>query len=143
MALLAPSVRASHPYHSIELDHLIDLPFIVLCRILTDLKLLQNKVGVTVLSAGVGNDVIGWVLLALTVALVNATSGLSALYVLLTGVAWVFFMLFPVKYAFHWLAKKTGSLETGQPSALLMSVIFLIVFTSSFFTDIIGMSPVP
>jgi Kef-type K+ transport system membrane component KefB len=40
--------------------------FPVLCRILTELKLLDNHVGLIVLSAGVGNDVIGWVLLALT-----------------------------------------------------------------------------
>ena len=40
--------------------------FPVLCRILTELKLLNTNVGVIVLSAGVGNDVVGWVLLALT-----------------------------------------------------------------------------
>jgi Kef-type K+ transport system membrane component KefB len=40
--------------------------FPVLCRILTELKLLDTNVGVIVLSAGVGNDVVGWVLLALT-----------------------------------------------------------------------------
>lgn len=40
--------------------------FPVLCRILTECKLLDTNVGVTVLSAGVGNDVVGWVLLALT-----------------------------------------------------------------------------
>lgn len=58
--------------------------FPVLCRILTELKLLRTPVGIIVLSAGVGNDVVGWILLALCVALVNAGSGLTALYVLLT-----------------------------------------------------------
>jgi Kef-type K+ transport system membrane component KefB len=53
----------------------------VLCRILTELKLLQTPVGVIVLSAGVSNDVVGWILLALCVALVNAGSGLTALWV--------------------------------------------------------------
>jgi Kef-type K+ transport system membrane component KefB len=33
--------------------------FPVLCRILTELKLLDTPVGVIVLSAGVGNDVVG------------------------------------------------------------------------------------
>jgi hypothetical protein len=33
--------------------------FPVLCRILTELKLLMTPVGVIVLSAGVGNDVVG------------------------------------------------------------------------------------
>lgn len=62
--------------------------FPVLARILTELKLLQTKVGVIVLAAGVGNDVVGWILLALTVALVNASTGLTALYVLLAAVGW-------------------------------------------------------
>lgn len=35
--------------------------FPVLCRILTECKLLDTTVGVVVLSAGVGNDVVGWV----------------------------------------------------------------------------------
>lgn len=86
--------------------------FPVLCRILTELKLLDTTVGVVTLSAGVvssqspcyfflfltekisqGNDVVGWILLALTVALVNAGNGLTALWVLLTGIGYVIFML--------------------------------------------------
>ena len=65
--------------------------FPVLCRILTEIKLLDTTVGVVTLAAGVGNDVVGWVLLALAVALVNASTGLNALYVLLTGVGFVLF----------------------------------------------------
>ncbi|ETW84079.1 potassium:hydrogen antiporter [Heterobasidion irregulare TC 32-1] len=86
--------------------------FPVLCRILTEVKLLDTTVGVVVLSAGVGNDVIGWILLALTVALVNASTGLTALW--------------------------TGSLEAGQPSAMMMTLTLVIVLASAFFTDIIG-----
>jgi len=52
---------------------------------------------------------VGWTLLALSIALVNAGSGLMALYVLLTCVGWTIFLLFPVKYALRWLAKQTGS----------------------------------
>ncbi|KAF9018372.1 potassium:hydrogen antiporter [Hymenopellis radicata] len=103
--------------------------FPVLCRILTELKLLDTTVGVVVLSAGVGNDVVGWVLLALTVALVNASTGLVALYVLLTSVGY---------WGYLWLCRRTGSLEQGSPTALMMTVTLLIVFISAFFTDIIG-----
>ena len=112
--------------------------FPVLCRILTELRLLDTPVGVVVLSAGVGNDVVGWILLALTVALVNASSGLTALWVLLTGFGFVLFMLFPVKWAFRWLARRTGSLEGGQPSTFMMTITLLMVLVSAFFTDIIG-----
>lgn len=113
--------------------------FPVLCRILADTKLLEDHVGIVVLAAGVGNDVVGWVLLALTVALVNASSGVTAVYVLLAGVGWTLFMLMPVRIAYRWIALKTGNLDgRGQPSTFMMMLTFLIVFASAFFTDIIG-----
>ncbi|KAF9651705.1 cation/H+ exchanger [Thelephora ganbajun] len=116
--------------------------FPVLCRILTELKLLDTTVGVVVLAAGVGNDVVGWVLLALTVTLVNASGGLTALYVFLVGIGYVIFMLWPVRWAFRFLLKKSGSLATGQPTTLVMTVTLLMVFVSAFLTDIIGIHPI-
>jgi Kef-type K+ transport system membrane component KefB len=104
---------------------------------LVALKLLDTTVGIVVLSAGVGNDVVGWTLLALTVALVNASSGLTALYVLLCAVGWTLFILYPIKRSMAWLARRTGSIENG-PSPLFMTVTILMVFGSAFFTDIIG-----
>ncbi|EJC98913.1 uncharacterized protein FOMMEDRAFT_113492 [Fomitiporia mediterranea MF3/22] len=111
--------------------------FPVLCRILTELKLIDTTVGIVVLSAGVGNDIIGWTLLALSVALVNAASGLSALWILLTAVAWTLFLLIPVKRAFKWFAQRTGSIENG-PTMSFMTATILMTFASAFFTDIIG-----
>ncbi|KAF8511629.1 Sodium/hydrogen exchanger family-domain-containing protein [Hysterangium stoloniferum] len=112
--------------------------FPVLCRILTDLNLLEDHVGVIVLSAGVGNDVVGWILLALAVALTNASSGLAALWILLTSVAFVLFMVYPGRWAFVWLARRTGSLENGTPNPLMMTVTLLVILGSAFFTDVIG-----
>ena len=116
--------------------------FPVLCRILTELKLLDTVVGLVVLAAGVGNDVIGWVLLALTVALVNSSGGLTGLYVLLVGIGYVIFMLLPVKWGFRLLLKKSGSLATGQPTTFVMTITLLMVFVSAFLTDIIGIHPI-
>ena len=95
----------------------------------------------------------GWVLLALSVALVNASTGLTALYILLACVGWTLFLLLPVKMALFWLARKTGSsmfpfdlnypshafisVESG-PSVFFMTVTMMIVFGSAFFTDVIG-----
>lgn len=112
--------------------------FPVLCRILTELKLLDTTVGIVTLSAGVGNDVVGWILLALTVALVNASNGLTALYVLLACVGYVLVLLYPGRWAYVWLARRTGSLEQGTPTTLMMAVTLLLVLISAFFTDIIG-----
>lgn len=112
--------------------------FPVLCRILTELKLLDTEVGLVTLSAGIGNDVVGWVLLALTVALVNASSGLTALWVLLASAGYTVVLLFPGKWAYRWLAQRSGSLEQGAPTPMMMTLTLLIVFVSAFFTDIIG-----
>ncbi|OCB89096.1 hypothetical protein A7U60_g3780 [Sanghuangporus baumii] len=111
--------------------------FPVLCRILTELKLVDTTVGIVVLSAGVGNDIVGWTLLALAVALVNASTGLSAVWILLTAVAWTLFLLIPVKRAFKWLARRTGSIENG-PTMTFMTATILMTFASAFFTDSIG-----
>lgn len=111
--------------------------FPVLCRILTELKLLDTTVGIVVLSAGVGNDIVGWTLLALSVALVNGGAGVMALYILLTCVGWTLVLLFPIKYALKWLAQRTGSIENG-PSMFFMTVTILVLFGSAFMTDVIG-----
>jgi Kef-type K+ transport system membrane component KefB len=111
--------------------------FPVLARILTELKLLQTSVGVIVLSAGVGNDVTGWVLLALTVALVNASNGITVLYVILCSIGIILALTFVVRPLFIYFAKRNGGLQRG-PSEMMMAVIILLVLVSAFYTDIIG-----
>ncbi len=129
----------------------------MLCRILTELKLLDTSVGVITLSAGVANDVVGlysltglpqveshadtrytgWILLALCVTLVNAGNGLTALWILMACVGYMLFLLYLVKPALVWLLRRTGSIENG-PSQTIISVILLIALASAFFTGIIG-----
>ncbi|KAG2120237.1 Sodium/hydrogen exchanger family-domain-containing protein [Suillus clintonianus] len=115
--------------------------FPVLCRILSALKLLDTTVGAIVLSAGVCNDVVGWSLLALAVALVNATSGLTALWILLTCVAFTIFLMWPVRLALLWLARFTGSTENG-PTMFFMTVSILVLWACAFFTDIVGVNAI-
>ncbi|ORY24227.1 Sodium/hydrogen exchanger family-domain-containing protein [Naematelia encephala] len=116
--------------------------FPVLCRILTATKLLDTTVGVVVLAAGVGNDVVGWVLLALTLALVNANSGVTAVYVLLCAVGWGIILLWPIRRVFVWLCRRSGSLHHGGPTPGIMVLTLLIVFSSAFVTGIIGVHPI-
>lgn len=115
--------------------------FPVLCRILSELNMLGTPVGVTVLAAGIGNDVVGWVLLALCVAIVNNGSGLTALWVLLVAIGWVLFLVFAVKPVFHWALRKTGSIQNG-PTQGMIAVTVLLVLTSAWFTSIIGVHPI-
>ncbi|KAL8358031.1 hypothetical protein RB601_009458 [Gaeumannomyces tritici] len=115
--------------------------FPVLCRILTELNLLGTSVGVTTLAAGVGNDVVGWILLALCVSLVNNASGLAALWALLCCVGWILLLVFAVRPAFIWMLKRSGSLQDG-PSPGMVTMTLLLVLCSSFFTGIIGVHPI-
>lgn len=111
--------------------------FPVLCRILTELKLLGTRVGVIVLSAGVGNDVVGWILLALCVALVNAGSGITALWVLLVCFGYMLFLFLVFKPIFYRFLERTGSLQKG-PSQSVVTLTLLIALASAFFTQAIG-----
>ncbi|KAF8749038.1 Sodium/hydrogen exchanger family [Rhizoctonia solani] len=79
-----------------------------------------------------------WILLALTVTLINASDGLTALWILLTCVGWILFIVFPIKWGYLWLARRSGSLGNGTPTPSMMTVTMLLVFVSSFFTDVIG-----
>lgn len=115
--------------------------FPVLCRILTSLKLLQTPVGVIVLSAGVGNDVVGWILLALCVALVNAGAGITALYILLVAVGYVLFVIYLMRPTFMWILRRSGSLQNG-PTQSVVALTVLLALASAFFTGIIGIHPI-
>lgn len=111
--------------------------FPVLARILSETKLLYTQVGIVTLAAGVGNDVIGWVLLALSVALINASSGVVAVYILLCTAGWALILFYAIRPVFIWLARRTGSLDQG-PTQLMITVTLLLVLLSAWVTDILG-----
>ena len=87
------------------------------------------------------NDVVGWVLLALCVALVNAGSGLTALWVLLVCVGYVLFLSFAVRPCFMWILRRSGSLQNG-PTQSIVALTLLMVLASAFFTGVIGVHPI-
>lgn len=117
--------------------------FPVLARILVELNLIGDRVGTIVLAAGIMNDLTGWILLALVVTLSNADNGINTLYILLLTLAWFIFLAFPVRLALRWYLRRfTNELATGEPSQLLMVIIIAMVFTSSFYTDAIGVHPI-
>lgn len=115
--------------------------FPVLARILTELGLLRDRVGVIVMSAGISNDIVGWILLALTITLANSASAIKTLYIILLTIAWFILLVWGVRPVLHWYLKRSGSIENG-PSQMAVSVIVLLVFVSAFYTDIIGVHPI-
>lgn len=115
----------------------------VLARILKELDLTQDRIGIIVLSAGIFNDLIGWLLLALSVTLANSTSNpVNTVYILLLTLGWFLFIIYPVRYCLHaYLKKFTNEIEDG-PNHATLTLVFGLVFISAFFTDIIGVHPI-
>lgn len=113
----------------------------VLARILTELRLLRDRVGIIVLSAGIGNDLAGWILLALTLTLANNSKGINTLYVILLALGWFLLLVFIVRPILRKYLLRFGGIEKG-PSQIDVSIMLLVVLVSSFYTDIIGVHPI-
>ncbi|CDK28327.1 unnamed protein product [Kuraishia capsulata CBS 1993] len=114
--------------------------FPVLARILTQLKLVKDRVGVIVLAAGVTNDLLGWVLLALCVTLANSSKPETTGYIVLVALGWMLFVIFPVRWTLRWfLFNVVKDIDNHSgPSQLSTLVILCTALLSAFFTDIIG-----
>lgn len=109
----------------------------VLARILTELGLLHDTTGIVVLAAGVSNDIVAWILLALVISLSQSGAPIDTLYILLATIGWFLLFAFLVKPILFKFLKHTGSIDKG-PTELAVIVIIILIFVSSFFTDIIG-----
>lgn len=118
--------------------------FPVLARILAELKLLTTQVGETAMAAAAFNDVAAWILLALAVALAGDgaeggahKSPLVSLWVLLSGFAFVVFMMVAVRPAMRWVARRCSSEHDVVDEAYIVLTL-AGVLVSGFMTDLIG-----
>ena len=84
---------------------------------------------------------IGWILLALCVALVNAGNGLTALWVLLTCVGYTLFLVYAVRPVFIYVLRRSRAIQDG-PSQSIIALCLLMALASAFFTGIIGVHPI-
>lgn len=113
--------------------------FPVLCRILNELSLIKDRVGIVVLGAGIINDILGWILLGLSVILSNSESSpVNTVYILLCTLGWFLIYFYPLKYALKWILIRTHELDRNKPSPLATMCVLFIMFISAYFTDIIG-----
>ncbi|GMM58211.1 Kha1 protein [Maudiozyma humilis] len=117
--------------------------FPVLCRILNELRLIKDRAGIVVLGAGIINDILGWVLLALSVILSNSESSpVNTVYILLCTLGWFLVYFYPLKYALRWILIRTHELDKSKPSTFATMSVLFIMFISAYFTDIIGVHPI-
>ncbi|KXS98986.1 hypothetical protein AC578_4998 [Pseudocercospora eumusae] len=106
-----------------------------------ELDLLTSPVGLIALSAGVANDVVGWTLLGVSVALAQASSGEVAIYMLLCCVGWALLMVYGIRPLLRRFIRSSLS-EASSPSEAQLAVISLLVLVSALFTGMIGIHPI-
>lgn len=118
--------------------------FPVLVRILTELRLVKDRVGTVVLAAGITNDLLGWILLALSITLANSSQSIVTLYIVLVAIGWCIFVCYPLRIILNYILKNYLKEfdNPNSPSRLAMLIILLLMFASAFFTDIIGVHPI-
>ncbi|KAG0277998.1 K(+)/H(+) antiporter, partial [Linnemannia gamsii] len=110
--------------------------FPVLARILAEQKLLHTKVGFLTICAGAVGDIVAWILLALVVSIINSSSKITPLYVVLLSIAWILVLCFIVRPMFNFMIRVTKSQD--EPSQTMMAFTLVVVLISAFVTDIIG-----
>ncbi|KAK1421104.1 hypothetical protein QVD17_23209 [Tagetes erecta] len=115
--------------------------FPVLARILAELKLLTTRVGETAMAAAAFNDIVAWILLALAVALAgngdDHKSPLVSVWVLLSGCAFVIFMMVMIRPVMNWVAQRCSP-EHDTVDEAYICLTLATVMVSGFITDLIG-----
>ncbi|KAF3449263.1 hypothetical protein FNV43_RR09991 [Rhamnella rubrinervis] len=117
--------------------------FPVLARILAELRLLTTRVGETAMAAAAFNDVAAWILLALAVALTGNGEGgeqkspLVSIWVLLSGVGFVTFMMIVIRPVMKWVAGRFSP-ENDTVDEAYICLTLAGVMVSGFMTDLIG-----
>ncbi|KAJ7972532.1 Cation/H(+) antiporter like [Quillaja saponaria] len=117
--------------------------FPVLARILAELKLLTTQIGETAMAAAAFNDVAAWILLALAVALAGDGEGghkkspLISIWVLLSGVVFVIFMMVVIRPGMKWVGQKCSP-EHDVVDEAYICLTLAGVMVSGFMTDLIG-----
>ncbi|KAG4164018.1 hypothetical protein ERO13_D01G209600v2 [Gossypium hirsutum] len=116
--------------------------FPVLARILAELKLLTTQVGEIAMASAAFNDVAAWILLALAVAIAGNGSGqqkspLISIWILLSGMAFVIFMMVLIRPAMKWVAHRCSP-ERDIIDEAYICLTLGGVMVSGFITDLIG-----
>ncbi|CAN1135303.1 Cation/H(+) antiporter 20 [Linum perenne] len=111
--------------------------FPVLARILAELRLLTTRIGETAMAAAAFNDIAAWILLALAVALAGNGDALVSVWVLLSGVGFVAFMMIAVRPGMKWVAGRCSP-EHDVVDEAYICLTLAGVMVSGFVTDLIG-----
>jgi len=110
--------------------------FPVLARIIQERGMQKSRLGAMAITCAAADDITAWCLLAVVIAIVKAGSAVSAIYTILLAVGYVFLMLKVVR---PFLKKLGDSYDSNKGiSKSFLALIFLVLLSSSFLTEIIG-----
>ncbi|HEX8269946.1 MAG TPA: cation:proton antiporter [Flavobacterium sp.] len=110
--------------------------FPVLARIVQERGIHKTKLGTIVITCAAADDITAWCILATVIAIVNAGSFGSSLYIIALAVAYVFLMLKVVR---PFLAR-VGELKNSRESLNkpVVAIFLLTLIISAYTTEVIG-----
>ncbi|MTG99172.1 cation:proton antiporter [Myroides albus] len=110
--------------------------FPVLARIVQERGLHKSRIGTIVITCAAADDITAWCLLAAVIAIVQAGSFVSSLYIIVLAVVYVFVML---RFVRPFLAKVGKNQSNGKGMSKSFVAIFLLtLIISSYCTEVIG-----
>lgn len=110
--------------------------FPVLARIVQERGLTKTKLGSIVITCAAADDITAWCILAAVIAIVKAGSVLSAIYIILFAIVYVFLMLKIVQPFLKRLGDKHSHKESlSKP---VVAIFFITLMISAFVTEVIG-----
>lgn len=118
----------------------------VLSRIMAEMNILSTRLGCITIAAGVCNDLIGYILLALGSALGTGGKKIDALYQLLAAAGYIVLLWFLFRPIMNRLIVRSGfDMTTGADDRVpeyLLVIALLGALISAFYTDIMGVHPI-
>ena len=110
--------------------------FPVLARIVQERGLTKTRLGSIVITCAAADDITAWCILAAVIAIVKAGSVLSAIYIIIMAVAYVFVMLKIVQPFLKRIGDKHSNKESlSKP---VVAIFFITLLVSAFATEVIG-----
>lgn len=86
-----------------------------------EMQLMSTPVGFITVCAAAAGDIIAWILLALLVSLINATSPTMPLYVILLALAWCLILVYAVRPLLMYLVRLTHSVSIDLCDRFLLT----------------------
>lgn len=110
--------------------------FPVLARIVQERGMTRTPLGITAITCAAVNDITAWGILALVVAIANASAISGALLTIFLSLVYVLVMLLIVRPLLGKVARKYTVRETI--SKMVVAIVLSIMLVSSYITEVIG-----